>query len=117
MDIIDATGTRGLPPTPREDQLTKQIERHTARIPSGAFLAVAVGAMALSLVAQVSGRGKWGNFVAQWVPTLLIVGLYNGLYTKMVKLEGHDALDRGAGDQSARPLITPPAEHVFRRPA
>jgi hypothetical protein len=28
---------------------------------------------------------KWGNFIAQWVPTWLIFGLYN----KLVKLEGH----------------------------
>ena len=34
---------------------------------------------------------KWGNFVAQWVPTCLIIGLYN----KVVKQEGHDQFDRG----------------------
>jgi hypothetical protein len=37
------------------------------------------------------GRGKWGNFIAQWVPTWLIIGLYN----KVVKQEGHDQFDRG----------------------
>jgi hypothetical protein len=78
-------------PEPREDELTKGIERYTAAIPSSAFLAVAVGAMVLSLGAQLAGRGKWGNFIAQWVPTWLIIGLYN----KMVKLEGHDKTDRG----------------------
>ena len=49
-------------------------------------LAIAIGAIGLSLVCQVAGRGKWGNFIAQWVPTWLIIGLYN----KLVKLEGHD---------------------------
>ena len=78
-------------PEPREDEFTKGIERYTAAIPSSAFLAVGVGAMALSLVAQLAGGGKWGNFMAQWVPTWLIIGLYN----KMVKLEGHDKADRG----------------------
>jgi hypothetical protein len=72
-------------PEPREDEFTKRIERYTAAIPSSAFLAVGVGAMVLSLGAQLAG-GKWGNFIAQWVPTWLIIGLYN----KMVKLEGHD---------------------------
>jgi hypothetical protein len=47
--------------------------------------------MAFSLLCQISGRGKWGNFVAQWVPTWLIIGLYN----KVVKQEGHDQFDRG----------------------
>jgi hypothetical protein len=44
---------------------------------------VAIGAMALSLTFQLTGRGKWGNFIAQWVPTCLIIGVYN----KLVKLE------------------------------
>jgi hypothetical protein len=74
-----------------EDEVTKAIESYTAAIPSSAYLAVAIGAIALSLAAQVSGRGKWGNFIAQWVPTWLLLGLYN----KLVKLEGHDRTDRG----------------------
>ncbi len=78
-------------PEPSEDEFTKTVEKYTAAVPSSAYLAVAVGAMGLSLLFQLSGRGKWGNFVAQWVPTLLIIGLYN----KMVKLEGHDRSHRG----------------------
>ena len=79
-------------PMPTEDQFTKTIESYTAAIPSTGYLAVAIGAMGLSLACQVAGRGKWGNFIAQWVPTWLIIGLYN----KLVKLEGHDRYDRGA---------------------
>ena len=52
---------------------------------------MSVAAMAASLAFQLAGQGKWGNFIAQWVPTWLIIGLYN----KMVKLEGHDQSDRG----------------------
>jgi hypothetical protein len=81
----------GKPPTPTEDEVTKSIERYTAGLPSSSFLAVAFGAIGLSLVCQMIGRGKWGNFIAQWVPTMLIMGVYN----KLVKLEGHDQLDRG----------------------
>lgn len=78
-------------PSRTEDQFTKTIEAYTAAIPSSGFLGVAIGAMALSLVCQVTGQGKWGNFIAQWVPTWLIIGVYN----KLVKLEGHDQSDRG----------------------
>ena len=81
-------------PRPTEDQFTKTIESYTAAIPSSAYLGVAIGAMGLSLLCEVAGRGKWGNFIAQWVPTWLIFGLYN----KLVKLEGHDQSDRGGGN-------------------
>ena len=74
-----------------EDQFTKTIESYTAAVPSSAYLGVAIGAMALSLMCQVTGQGKWGNFIAHWVPTWLIIGLYN----KLVKLEGHDRYQRG----------------------
>jgi hypothetical protein len=79
-------------PKPTEDQFTKTIESYTAAVPSTGYLAVAIGAMGLSLACQMVGRGKWGNFIAQWVPTWLVIGLYN----KLVKLEGHDRYDRGA---------------------
>jgi hypothetical protein len=87
-----ATETNGLPANAAsEDRFTKNIESYTAAIPSSAYLGVAVGAMALSLFCQITGRGKWGNFIAQWVPTWLILGIYN----KMVKLEGSDQYERG----------------------
>jgi hypothetical protein len=41
---------------------------------------------------------KWGNFIAQWVPTWLIIGLYN----KLVKLEGHDRYHPGRRDDWER---------------
>ena len=85
-------------PQPTEDQFTKTIESYTAAVPSTGYLAVAIGAMGLSLACQVAGRGKWGNFIAQWVPTWLIIGLYN----KLVKLEGHDRYQRGRDDDWER---------------
>jgi hypothetical protein len=72
------------PPQPTEDQFTKTIESYTAAVPSSGYLAVVIGAMGLSLACEVVGKGKWGNFIAQWVPTWLIIGLYN----KLVTLEG-----------------------------
>jgi hypothetical protein len=92
MDVYQETQleTDGSPKA-TEDQFTKVIEEYTGAIPSSAYLGVAVGAMGLSLLCQITGRGKWGNFIAQWVPTWLILGLYN----KLVKVEGHDQTDRG----------------------
>ncbi|MGH7767604.1 MAG: hypothetical protein ACREQP_09135, partial [Candidatus Binatia bacterium] len=66
---------------------------YTAAIPSSAYLAVAVTAMGVSLGLQLIGRREAGNFIAQWVPTWLVIGLYN----KLVKTEGHDQHDRGNG--------------------
>ena len=92
MDVYQETQleTDGSPKA-TEDRFTKAIEEYTGAIPSSAYLGVAVGAMGLSLLCQITGRGKWGNFIAQWVPTWLILGLYN----KLVKVEGHDQTDRG----------------------
>ena len=78
-------------PNPTEDTFTKTVEKYTATLPSTTYLGVAVGAMAVSLILQLGGRGNWGNFIAQWVPIWLIIGVYN----KLVKLEGHDQFDSG----------------------
>ena len=44
MDVnARARAYLGPPPDPREDDVTKTIERYTAGIPSSAFLAVALG--------------------------------------------------------------------------
>ena len=80
----------------KEDRFTKSVENYTAAIPSTGYLGVALAAMGASMVFQLAGRGKWGNFVGQWVPTWLLIGLYN----KLVKVEGHDQFDRADGHGS-----------------
>jgi fluoride ion exporter CrcB/FEX len=70
----------------REGDMTRTIESVTAAIPSGTFLAFAIGSMALSLVMMLAGRKNVATFVGQWVPTILIMGLYN----KTVKQHGSD---------------------------
>ena len=85
-------------PRSTEDQFTKTIESYTAALPSTGYLAIAIGALGLSLACQVVGKGKWGNFIAQWVPTWLILGLYN----KLVRLEDHDRYQRGRLDDWER---------------
>jgi hypothetical protein len=76
------SGTR----TQREGTVARSIERQTSKLPSDLFLWGGVGAIALSLGLQLSGKKNAGNFVANWVPTVLILGLYN----KVVKIGGHD---------------------------
>ena len=87
----------GTAPSATEGSFTTSLERYTAGVPSSAYLGVALGAMAVSLLFQISGRGKWGNFVAQWVPTWLLFGVYN----KLVKLEGHHREARSESQSGA----------------
>lgn len=76
-----------------EGRTTDFIERQTGRVPSGSYLALAVASMiasaALMLSARstargrLSGRAGLANFVGQWAPSLLVIGVYN----KLVKIE------------------------------
>jgi hypothetical protein len=60
-----------------EDPATETVEKGTSRIPSIAFLGFAVTAMAASAALMLTGRKGIANFVGQWAPTVLIMGLYN----------------------------------------
>ncbi len=71
-------------PEHREGPIARAIERQTAKLPSDAFLWIAVGAMAGSAIMQATGRRHLSLFVGQWAPTLLLMGLYN----KLVKVAG-----------------------------
>ncbi len=74
----------------REGYIARGIERQTAKVPSDAFLWAAIGCMAGSATLQIMEKPHWGQFVGQWVPTLLILGLYN----KLVKVMGSDFTER-----------------------
>lgn len=76
----------------REDQFTGAIESQTSKLPSTAFLGFALGAIATSATLKLMDRDDWALFVGQWVPTFLILGLYN----KMVKQLGSDRYSRGS---------------------
>lgn len=73
-----------------EGRLARAIEHQTAKLPSDTFLWAAGASILGSLVLQMMGKKHQAEFVGQWAPTLLILGLYN----KLVKLEGHDYADR-----------------------
>jgi len=70
----------------REGTVARTIEQQTAKIPSDAFLWAAIGSIGVSLALLLTGNAKKANFVGQWTPTFLCLGIYN----KMVKLHGSD---------------------------
>lgn len=72
--------------THSEGQVAKAIEMQTAKLPSDAFLWMAVGSMAVSATMQMMGNRNGSLFVGQWAPTFLLFGLYN----KLVKQLGSD---------------------------
>lgn len=76
-----------------EGAATKKIEKVSSTVPSGAWLVLGGGAMLGSIVLKVMGRGEAANFVGQWVPTMLMLGLYN----KIVKVMGSDRATQHAG--------------------
>ncbi|WP_433932479.1 hypothetical protein AB3662_48065 [Sorangium cellulosum] len=66
-----------------EGKVTTKIEERTAKVPSGAYLGLAIGSMVLSAGFMLAGKKQIANFVGQWVPSLLVIGIYN----KLVKIE------------------------------
>ena len=75
-------------PEHREGTIARSIEQQTAKLPSDFFLWTALGTIGASLALMVMGQEKRANFVGQWAPTFLILGLYN----KMVKLHGSEGM-------------------------
>lgn len=88
-----------------EGPLARAIEKRTARIPSDFFLWAAGAAMLGSLAAQAigmrrparglmrrreMGRAPLASFIGMWVPSLLLLGVYN----KIVKVAGSDRMHR-----------------------
>lgn len=73
----------------QEGEIARAIEKRTAKLPSDLFLWGAGASIAGSLGLRLMDRDKDSQFVGQWAPTLLILGLYN----KLVKQLGHDRMD------------------------
>ena len=71
-------------PNIHEDRVTRAIENQTAKIPSVGYLTLAFGAMGASFITALFFNKKpLANFIGLWVPSILIMGLYN----KVVKIE------------------------------
>jgi len=78
---------RGVAPHEHEEgMITKVIEQYTSAVPSGVYLNLALGSIGLAALLKLSGRDHDAQFVGQWVPTILILGLYN----KLVKVHGSE---------------------------
>jgi hypothetical protein len=73
-----------------EGATAKAIENQTAKLPSDWFLWAALGSIGASLLLQIGQKPHASNFVGQWAPTFLILGLYN----KTVKQLGSDRTGR-----------------------
>jgi len=74
----------------REGAVAHSIEEQTAKLPSDVWLWAAVGSIGASLILELSGRERTANFLGHWAPTFLLLGVYN----KLVKQHGSDALDQ-----------------------
>ncbi len=70
----------------KEGAITTAIEHYTSQVPSGFYLGLAVASIGLSALFHLSGRKTDSQFVGHWVPTILLLGIYN----KMVKQHGSD---------------------------
>lgn len=77
---------RSTPYAHTEGTVARSIEQQTAKLPSDAFLWMAVGAMAASATLQMMGRQHVSLFIGQWAPSFLLFGVYN----KLVKQLGSD---------------------------
>jgi hypothetical protein len=86
QDLLDREPKTQAAPSQREGSVARTIEQQTAKLPSDTFLWTALGSIGASLIMMAMGQEKKANFIGQWAPTLLILGLYN----KMVKLHGSD---------------------------
>ncbi len=71
-------------PEHAEGPVARSIERQTGKVPSDVFLWLALGSMAASATLQILGKRDISNFVGQWAPSILVMGLYN----KLVKVAG-----------------------------
>jgi hypothetical protein len=71
-----------------EDQVTALLESQTAKIPTSFFLGASLTSMAASLVLKAQGKDNMALFIGQWAAPFLLLGIYN----KMVKQHGSDAL-------------------------
>ncbi len=71
-----------------EDPVTASIEKFTAKIPSSIYLAAALASMAVSVAYKAQKKTDMALFIGQWAAPFLILGIYN----KLVKIHGSDAL-------------------------
>ena len=83
QDVVTAPAAEG--------RWTKRIENQTAKVPSVFFLSLAIaGILSSGAMKLIKPRSSVPDFIGLWVPTFLLLGLYN----KIVKIEGNDRYHR-----------------------
>ncbi len=73
-----------------EDQITSLLESQSAKVPTSFFLGASIASMAASLILKAQNKDNLALFVGQWAAPFLLLGIYN----KMVKQHGSDAISR-----------------------
>ena len=73
-----------------EDQVTSLMESYTSQLPSSFFLGAAIASILGSLAAKLQGKDHLALFIGQWPAPFLLLGIYN----KMVKQHGSDAITK-----------------------
>jgi hypothetical protein len=61
----------------KEGTLTRLVERQTSKTPSMLFLGAAGASIVGSLVSWFAGRKQFAVLLGEWVPTFLLIGMYN----------------------------------------
>jgi hypothetical protein len=74
-----------------EDQITGFLESYSSKWPTSFFLGAAGVSILGSLILRITGKEEHALFVGQWAAPFLLLGLYN----KVVKQHGSDAVTRG----------------------
>jgi len=83
---LDQIRTRAEDASRHEGPVTKAIEKLTAALPSSTWLVFAGASLIGAIALKAARRNHASLFIGQWVPTFLILGLYN----KLVKVEGSE---------------------------
>jgi hypothetical protein len=84
------TDYRVRPGEVEEDQITGLLESYSSKWPTSFFLGAAGASIVGSLILKIQGKDEQALFVGQWVAPFLLIGLYN----KVVKQHGSDAVVR-----------------------
>jgi hypothetical protein len=74
---LDGLGARVTTSTRPESRLSRGVARVSSALPSSGWLGLALASIAGSIGLKIAKRHSGATFVAAWVPTFLLLGLYN----------------------------------------
>ena len=74
---LEGAGARAAPSSTPAGALARGVAKVSSALPSSAWLALALVSIAGSIGLKVARRHTGATFVAAWVPTFLLLGLYH----------------------------------------